>query len=93
MWSGKLNDAIPYAGDGQDVIVKTPSFFFTRNGERLTDPVRLVGNHKICMPGEEDRKRGERLTGIKNDMTSESPYFDHSDITQYASSVSRKPTW
>lgn len=91
VWSGKLDDAIPYACDGQDVIVKTPSFFFTRNGERLTDPVRLVGNHKIRMPGEEDRKRGERLTGIKDDMTSE--YFDHSDITQYASSVSRKPTW
>lgn len=93
VWSGKLHDAIPYAHTSQDVLVKTPSFFFTRNGEILTDPVRLLGNHKIDMPSAEDRERGERLTGIKDDMTSKTPLFDHSDIGRYASSVSHKPTW
>lgn len=93
VWSGKLKDVIPYARDAQDVIVKTPSFFFTRNGERITDPVRLVGNHKITMPSADDRERGERLTGIRDDLTSKSPLFDHRDISRYASSVSRKSTW
>lgn len=89
MWSGKLEDVVPYGRNGAISTVKTPSFFFTRNGEKLTDPIRLVGHRKIFIPSEESAGYGSR-TGIKDDMSSESPYFDHSDISQYSSSVSQE---
>lgn len=89
MWSGKLEDVVPYGRNGAISTVKTPSIFFTRNGERLTDPIRLVGYRKIFVPSEVHASGGGR-TGIKDDMTRESPYFDHGDIDRYHSSISRE---